>query len=40
MFVDLLENDYVLKPIIEFANKEQLIELMPSKIVAPAEEKM
>ncbi len=38
MFVDLLENDHVLKPIIEFENKEQLIELMPSKIVAPAEE--
>ena len=39
MFVDLLENDYVLKPIIEFENKEQLIEWIPSKIIAPAKER-
>jgi hypothetical protein len=39
MFADLLENDHVLKPIIEFESQEELIELIPSKIVAPAEKK-
>jgi uncharacterized protein YjbI with pentapeptide repeats len=39
MFVELLENDHVLKPIIEFTGKEQLINLIPSRIVAPAEGK-
>lgn len=39
MFVDILKNDHVLKPIIEFTSKEELIELIPSRIIAPAEEK-
>jgi len=39
MFVDILEFPWVLKPIVEFGCKEQLIELMKSRIIDPAEEK-
>ena len=39
MFPDLLEYPWVLKPIVEFENKEHLMKLLPSKVIAPAEEK-
>ena len=39
MFSDLLEYPWVLKPIVEFKNKQQLVELLSSKIIEPAEEK-
>ncbi len=39
MVVDLLENEWFLKPVIKFKNKEELVELVPSKIIAPAEER-
>ena len=39
MFTDLLENDWVIKPIIEFQDEKHLLELVPSKIVGPAEER-
>jgi hypothetical protein len=37
MFADLLENQNVLEP-VEFENQEQLLEMLPEKIIAPAEE--
>lgn len=37
MFLDILEYPWVLKPPIEFSSKEELIEIISSKIVAPAE---
>lgn len=37
MYKDLLENDHVLSPIIEFQNKEHLLELIPSRVIDPAE---
>jgi uncharacterized protein YjbI with pentapeptide repeats len=36
---DILDYPWVLKPVIKFKNKEQLIELIPSKIIEPAEER-
>jgi uncharacterized protein YjbI with pentapeptide repeats len=39
MHRDLLDNDWVLSPIIEFKNKDHLIEMIPSRIIEPAEEK-
>jgi Mlc titration factor MtfA (ptsG expression regulator) len=38
-FSSLLEYPWVIAPPVEFESKEHLIELMPSKIIAPAEEK-
>ena len=39
MFVDLFKYSWVLRPIIEFANVEELLERMPTQVIAPAEEK-
>jgi uncharacterized protein YjbI with pentapeptide repeats len=39
MFADILEFPWVLKPVVKFAGKEQLIGLMKSRIIDPAEEK-
>jgi len=39
MFADILEYDWVIKPIIEFDNIDKLIKTLPSKVVAPAEKK-
>lgn len=39
MHKDILEYPWVLNPPVEFADKEELIELVHSKIVVPAEEK-
>ena len=39
MFLDLLEYPWVIKPIVEFVSKEHLMELLPSKVIEPAEEK-
>jgi hypothetical protein len=39
MFRDLLKYPWVVQPIVEFANQEHLIELLPSKILTPAEER-
>ncbi len=39
LFIELFENDHVLRPIIEFESIKDLVELIPSKIIAPAEEK-
>ena len=38
MFVDLLEYPWVLDP-FEFEDKEQLLKLLPEKVIAPAEER-
>lgn len=38
MFADFLENDWVLAP-VAFTNKEHLLELLPSKVIEPAEMK-
>lgn len=38
MFPDFLGYPWVLTP-VEFTNKEQLIELLPTRVIAPAEEK-
>ena len=38
MFADFLENDWVLAP-VPFTSTEQLLELLPSKVVEPAEKK-
>jgi hypothetical protein len=37
MSLDILEYPWVLNPPLEFSSKEALIELIPSKVVAPAE---
>jgi hypothetical protein len=39
MFRDLLKYPWVVQPIVEFANQEHLMELLPSRILAPAEER-
>ncbi len=39
MFRDLLKYPWVVQPIVEFANKEHLMELLPSRIIVPAEER-
>ncbi|WP_051148528.1 pentapeptide repeat-containing protein [Desulfospira joergensenii] len=40
MFVDIMEYDWVLKPIVKFKTIESLIELLPLKIVKPAEKRI
>jgi hypothetical protein len=39
MFVDLLKYPWVLQPPLEFASRDELIELIPSKIIVSAEER-
>jgi len=39
LFADLLQYSWVVTPILKFANEQQLLDLLPSKIVAPAEKK-
>lgn len=39
MFVDLLQYDWVVRPVLRFAGEAQLLEMLPSKIIAPAEQK-
>lgn len=39
MFADILEYDWVVKPIIEFDTTTKLIKSLPSKVVAPAEKR-
>ena len=39
MLVDLLEYPWVIKPVVEFENKEHLIGIAKEKIVGPAEKK-
>jgi hypothetical protein len=40
MFVDLLEYDWVLKPILEFDSTSALIQELQDKIVSPAEKRI
>jgi len=40
MFADLLECDWVLKPIVDFTDLPSLLADLPTKIVAPAEERV
>ena len=40
MFVDILGYDWVLEPIVEFDNADSLIDLLPSKVIAPAEKRL
>jgi hypothetical protein len=40
MFPDLAEYPWVLKPVVEFENIEHLLELLPSMVILPAEEKV
>jgi hypothetical protein len=37
MFADLLEYEWVLSPIVEFASTEELLQKMPGAIITPAE---
>ncbi len=39
MAVDLLEYPWVVRPPVMFASTDELVDLVPSKIIAPAEEK-
>jgi len=39
MSVDLLEYPWVVRPPVTFATTEELLEQMPTKVIAPAEEK-
>jgi uncharacterized protein YjbI with pentapeptide repeats len=39
MFADILEYDWVIKPVVEFDTAPTLIQLLPSKIVEPAEKR-
>ena len=39
MSLDLLEYPWVVRPPVTFATKEELIQLMPARVIAPAEEK-
>ena len=39
MFIDLLKYPWVLQPPLEFTNRDELIELISSKIIVSAEEK-
>jgi hypothetical protein len=39
MAVDIFEYPWVVRPPVRFATKEELLEQMPSKVIAPAEEK-
>ena len=40
MFVDILEYDWVLRPVIEFQNQDELMKLLPEKIIKPAEKRV
>jgi len=40
MFVDILEHQNVVKPIVSFKSIEDLIEKTPGSIITPAEEKL
>ena len=40
MFADLLENEYVLRPIVEFDSVPALIQELQDKIVSPAEKRI
>jgi hypothetical protein len=39
MVVDLFKYPWFLKPIVEFGSKEELVELLPSEVISPAEER-
>jgi hypothetical protein len=39
MVIDLLEYPWVVRPPVTFASTEELLSLIPSRIIAPAEEK-
>ena len=39
MVADLFEYPWFLAPVIQFGTMEELIDLMPSKIISPAEER-
>jgi hypothetical protein len=39
MFVDILEYPWVIQPVVEFKDKEDLKDIAKARIVAPAEEK-
>src|SRR5258708_38376895 len=39
MALDLLEYPWVVRPPVVFASTDELVSLVPSKIIAPAEEK-
>ncbi len=40
MFVDLLEYEWVLKPVVEFENMADLQALLPHRIIEPAEKRV
>jgi uncharacterized protein YjbI with pentapeptide repeats len=40
MFIDLLENEWVLKPILEFESTDDLLLALPDKIISPAEKQI
>jgi len=40
MFVDLLECDWVLKPIVEFETTQELVARVEERIVSPAEARL
>jgi len=40
MFVDLLEYEWVLRPIVEFDSASKLVECMQEQIIAPAESRI
>jgi len=37
MFADLLEYPWVLRPELRFANTDELLALLPTRVIAPAE---
>ena len=37
MFVDLLEHDWVMKPIVEFESTDDLLRLVPERVINVAE---
>lgn len=39
MFKDMLEYDWIIKPIVEFETTEALLNMIPSSVVAPAEQR-
>ena len=40
MFADLLEYEWVLEPIIEFQSTDDVVKLLPDKIISPAEKRV
>ena len=40
MFADILEYDWVLKPVVEFRDIDELAAQLPSQVVAPAEQRL